>query len=122
MSDEPLPFRVYRVQDREGRGPFRPGFSRYWFEDRDDYPLSWIEEFGYERVMREIRSGESIACGCRSLDQLARWFRPSELATLRDFGYDVVSIDADRIIDESLSQVVFARRRPLRFGALLIAA
>lgn len=106
---------LFRVQDAEGRGPFKPGFSRHWFEDRDDYPVSWLEWFG--DIRPHLRPGESAGCACRTLDHLALWFRASELRTLRDFGYRVVKIDADRIIAENLSEVIFARRRPLRFGA-----
>lgn len=29
--------KIYRVQDADGRGPFKPGFSRKWVIDRDDH-------------------------------------------------------------------------------------
>lgn len=114
---------VYRVQDDEGRGPFRPGFLRHWFEDRESYPPSFVEWFGDPRP--HLRPGESAGCGCRSMEQLARWFKPSELRTLADFGYRVVRLDADRVIGENDNEVLFARRRPLRFGAepaIIVAA
>lgn len=106
--------RVYRVQDGEGRGPFRPGFSRRWFEERDSYPPAYLEWFGDLRPI--LRDGEYGGCGCRSIEQLRQWFRPTELDTLRLFGYAVVSMDVDRVIAENENEIVFARRKPLRFG------
>ena len=43
MSNE-----IYRVQDAQGRGPWKPGFSHRWVEDRPDhYNLPpWFVEFG----------------------------------------------------------------------------
>jgi hypothetical protein len=39
---------VYRIQDKKGRGPYRPGFSSQWVEDRDDHDnlFPWYQEFG----------------------------------------------------------------------------
>jgi len=39
---------VYRVQDKEGRGPWRPGFSQIWVETRLDHMFlpPWYVEFG----------------------------------------------------------------------------
>ena len=35
---------VYRVQDADGRGPFKPGFSHQWVEERADHEnlLPWF--------------------------------------------------------------------------------
>lgn len=47
---------IYRVQDAEGRGPWRPGFSKYWVCDRDDHDvlIPWMKEcalrFGAEPI------------------------------------------------------------------------
>lgn len=105
---------VYRVQDADGRGPFKPGFSRYWLDhDRDDWPPPFFEEFPGLR----FPDGGHIGCGCRTLDGVRRWFNDRELSTLAAAGYQVVAIDADRVLAESEHQIVFWRRRPLRFGA-----
>ena len=50
------------------------------------------------------------------------WFTKSELGKLREFGYEVVRLDVDRIIAENRAEVVFTRRRPLRFGCDVIRA
>lgn len=104
---------VYRVQGIDGRGPWRPGFSDRWVSD-DDTPLPppWFEEFG-TRIVHGCRPHEALGCGCRSLDQLSKWFKPEELQRLRMLGFHVVRMEVDRILAESENQVVFARSKPL---------
>lgn len=89
---------VYRIQDRDGRGPWKPGFSRRWVEDRADHDVlrPWFEEFG--RVDKLAIVGFAIGCGCRTVEQLQRWFTPSEYATLLQFGYRAVRLDVGRIL------------------------
>lgn len=107
---------IYRVQDKEGRGPWRLGFSDKWVEYRDDHEnlLPWMAEFG--RVDRMRAANRCIGCGCRTLEQLRRWFTPSEYATLRRFGYAAVSMAIGRVLAESDTQLVFERALPLREG------
>lgn len=112
---------VFRVQDKEGRGPFRPGFSHRWLDEdgrEDERPPIYVE-LGMG-IFNRILTGESAGCACLSLDALLRWFTPAELERLEGFGYHVVSLDADRIIAESKTQVLFGRAKPLRTGATRI--
>jgi hypothetical protein len=107
---------VYRVQDREGRGPWRPGFSAKWLHDSDlPLPAAFFEEFGWRLadVPRMFRRGEFGGCGCRTLEQLARWITSTEAERLRVYGYVIVRMTIDRVLAESENQVVFARRKPL---------
>jgi hypothetical protein len=110
-------FSVFRVQDKDGRGPFKPGFSSTWVEDRDDHDnlVPWFVEMG--RVDLQMIVGMSGGTACRTLDQLRRWFTPSEYKTLRRHGYHAVQLDAGRIIGESAIQLFFERCRPLKDGA-----
>lgn len=110
---------VFRFQDSDGRGPFRPGFSKYWIDDDGPCLLPpYTEEFGVAIVGAMHATKMHCGCGCRTLEQLNKWFTPSEQRKLRNFGYSIVSIDIDRVIAESENQVVFARRKPLRIGAV----
>lgn len=112
--------RVYRVQDAEGRGPYRPGMSVRWVDDTDvPPPPTWIAEFG-EQVRQQLRPDEYVGCGVRSLAQLAKWFSRTEMPRLRALGYQLVTLHVDRILGESPNQVVFARRRPLNDGVTLV--
>ncbi|MCK0507967.1 hypothetical protein [Aromatoleum anaerobium] len=105
---------IYRIQDSDGRGPWKPGFSRLWVEDRDDHDLliPWYQEFGQVHLRAIV--GMHIGCGCRSEDQLRRWFTQTEYARLVEYGYRAVRMPVGRILAESNIQCVFERAKPLR--------
>lgn len=110
---------VYRVQDQDGRVPFRPGFSSTW-TDPDFAPgmvplPSWIDEFGVG-ILEEFDDSEYIGCATRSVRQLVRWFSESERRRLHSLGFRVVRLRAARILAESENQLVFANRMPLNCG------
>lgn len=104
---------VYRVQDRDGRGPWKPGFSSRWVEPRADHENlpSWYAEFG--PVHSKLLYGEEMGSGCRTLEQLRRWFTRSEYKRLREYGYRAVKMEVGRILAESEIQCVFGRAKPL---------
>lgn len=112
--------RILRIQDAEGRGPYKPGMSSRWTDDHGDPPPpTWMEEFG--DITRQCADDEYLGCGCRTLDQLFKWFTPTERVRLRRLGYQIVVMWADRVIAESVNQIVFARKKPLAMGATVIA-
>jgi len=107
---------IYRVQDPTGRGPWRPGFSHLWIEDRPDLDNlpPWHIEFG--SILCQADTSMHLGCGCRTLDQLRRWFTPCEFRRLRRYGFQAVLLDVDRILAESEIQLVFQRVLPLHKG------
>lgn len=111
---------IMRVQDDEGRGPWRPGFSRLWVHDRPDHDalIPWPQQFGMGIIPRDTWPfGRHFGCGCRTVEQLQRWFTAAEYETLTRYGYRAVRLDVDCILAESDIQLVFQRMRPLRAGA-----
>ena len=110
-------FTVYRVQDSNGHGPFKPGFSKRWVEYRPDHEqlLSWIQEFGFGCV-RGLLAKETAGCGCRDLEQLRRWFTRNEYRELLRLGYQAVEMDVERVFAEGPTQCVFGRAMPLNQG------
>ena len=110
---------VYRVQDKEGRGPFRPGFSQYWLDDdlgeRVHLPC-WSQEFGDDLIQKNYRKRHHYGSAVTNVDLITIWFSPSELLRLYHWGYSVVSMEADRILAESTLQVVIERKRPFHKG------
>lgn len=108
--------RIYRIQDKDGRGPWKPGFSHVWVEQRDDHAnlMPSFIEFGQAHIQEikllKLHSG----VGCLTVEQLKRWFTESEYRTLQLFGYNSVVIKADRLLEQSDRQCVFARSKPLR--------
>lgn len=105
---------VYRIQDKDGRGPFKPGFSHVWVENRPDLANlpAWFEEFG--RVDKLLCTYETAGAGCKTLAQLKRWFTKKEYKKLKKYGYKAVEMNVDRIIAESKVQCFFGRGKPLR--------
>ena len=109
---------IYRIQDTDGRGPYKPGFSRQWVSKRGPIPPpTWMEEFGTE-LFDQIKPGEHLGCGCRSMEQINKWFMREEIDRLRLLGYSIVKMRADRILAESKHQIVFARNTPLNLDLL----
>ena len=100
--------RVYRVQDQDGRGPWKPGFSDNWVIDRPDHAnlMPFFVEFPH--VSFKIECGS----GCLDLIQLKRWFTQQEYTTLLRHGYRAVQMNVDEILAESAVQVLFRRTRP----------
>jgi len=103
---------VYRIQDCEGRGPFKPGFSKQWIEERPDHEnlQPWFIEFG--RVDHRVMTGETAGSACRSLEQLRRWFSKREYRRLKKCGYRAVKMNVNRIIAESDIQCFVGRAKP----------
>jgi hypothetical protein len=116
---------VWRVQGRDGRGPYAPGFSRRWVDDDGPVPPpTCFEEFGPTldlAVQRQIalRGG---ACGCGVMDPsgIALWFTPLERHRLLKLRFNLVRLEVDLVLAQSPRQVVFWRRLPLRIGAVIV--
>jgi hypothetical protein len=117
--------RVYRIQDRAGRGPWRPGLSRLWsdpyLQPGMENLLPWGAEFGDDLLERRGLPGEHYGCAVRKLHDLARWLSPTECRRLQALGFNPVSIRPDRILAESTNQLVIACRAPLARAARIEA-
>lgn len=107
---------VYRMQDHEGRGPFKPGFTKEWSEDREDLDNLTSILKDWHKVKPKLLKGYHVGCACKSLEQLQRWFTPTEYERLLGHGYKVVSLKPGMILLETEVQVVFQRKLPLTQG------
>lgn len=104
---------IYRVQDAQGRGPFRPGFTEKWItpgRDLDALP-PWFSEF--DICITEMSKNYHLGCGCRTKIKLGTWFSYPELIILQNNGYRICEIQPDIILAESDIQTVFATKDPL---------
>jgi hypothetical protein len=113
--------RVYRIQDREGRGPWRPGFSRRWIEASSERPLppALMDEF--PGLHAAFLPPYHYGCAVLSLNQLVcDWLLPIELDRLLRMGFAIVEIDDAEIIAESPNQVVVKRLKPFKEGARVL--
>lgn len=111
---------VYRIQDSQGRGPGRPGFSQLWVRYRKDHEnlIPWFIEFG--PVHENAKDDEFIGCGCRTKRQLKRWFTKREYKTLLAFGYNAVEMKANRALGASKLQCLFTKKTPLNMDMKII--
>jgi hypothetical protein len=98
-------------KDDAGRGPWRPGLSRFWVDEDSDRPL--VQETSVDLLRRAgvvLRPGWHYGCACRSFEALLAWFTPVEVGRLGAMGFSVVRLEVDRVVAESEHQLVFARR------------
>lgn len=105
--------RVFRIQDADGRGPWKPGFSEKWVRQEPDTSLlPWFFEIG--PVHKKALFGEHVGCGCRTIEQLKLWFTEPEYRKLLRFGYKAVKMSIGRVLGESKIQCVFGCHQPLK--------
>jgi len=104
---------AYRVQDADGRGPWKPGFSKVWVQDRTDDEFAALAPIAEQFPDLVFPSGYHFGCGCETVDQLKLWFNVEEFRILRSHGYHAVSLKVDRMIARSDVQCVFGRRLAL---------
>lgn len=107
---------IWRVQDAEGRGPFRPGFTKTWKTDHGlNLPPIFVElNIAPEQLPALCPRGMHVGIGCDSWLQLMKWFSHRELETLAKAGFGVVNFEPKRIIARTRTQVLFAHDLPLR--------
>ena len=108
---------VYRIQDADGRGPWKPGFSHKWsdLDNKTDSELARLKPMFFVPP-RNAHCG----VGCTSLKQLRLWFNETEYFRLLDFGYKCVRLDV-QILQATDVQCAFAKSRPLNLGAAEVA-
>lgn len=106
---------VYRIQDADGRGPWKPGFSHQWVCDRDDHDnlIPFTVEFG-QKVFDRAILGMFFGSACQSIEQLKRWFTRDEYFKLKSFGYRAVKMKVGRLLASSEIQCVIERSKPLK--------
>ncbi len=122
MSNKSI--RVFRVQDRKGRGPFKPGVPEKWSDKTFGAGVKvhppWPEEFGFDLIELHGLPGEHFGSAVVDIGKIREWFSDTEWLAMKRLGYHLVSLRADRILAQSSAQVVFARRKPLSRGAVIV--
>ncbi len=104
---------LFRIQDADGRGPWKPGFSKEWTELRPEADYQRLVPFHKEFPNIQFTRGMNAGCGCESLAQLRLWFTPGEYKKLCSMGYQCVQLEVDKILGKSSIQCVFERTLPL---------
>lgn len=115
---------VYRVQGADGRGPWKPGLSKYWAQRRDligHLSETVIDLCGGLEALAALPRGWHYGCACRTKEQLASWFTEQESITLAIMGYFPTEINADKIVVQSDYQSLIACRKPFNVGCKALA-
>ena len=112
--------RFYRIQDREGPGPFRPGFSKMWIDTSGPVKAlpTWTEEFGTAAAEEAVSAGLTVFSAVRTVDKIRDWFTDAERQRLYGFGFYLVEVPHAIILAESEHQVLCCRELPLTFGVM----
>ena len=108
---------LFRVQDKHGRGPWRPGLSSRWVDAfrTAQHPPIYEERPDWLDVCREAQaSGAHVGCAVDGADALLSWFSPMELIRLHDLGFFIVDASACDVLIRTQTQVVIASRLPLK--------
>lgn len=105
--------KIYRVQDKYGRGPFQIEISHLWKSPEFIRPPTFMEEFGTDFLHKIDFEMPHFGCGVDSPGALRQWFHIDEVPRLRGLGFDVVVLAECKRIKKSKNQIVFKRRRVL---------
>ena len=114
---------MYRVQDVDGRGPFKPGLSKFWIIERPDHEnlLPWTAFVSRNELSRWHQRYRHLGCACRSIEELRRWFIPMEYETLLLMGYQAVKLLGCEVLWQDNTQCVIGRNKSFSSGAFPIS-
>lgn len=107
--------KLVRMQDDEGRGPWRPGFSRVWMTDKT--PKIGAPIFMDRRLLSVVgkahADGLHIGCAVR-LDKISLWFTPQDVERLSSLGFFLVDASRCKVLLETDQQALVGWRKPLK--------
>jgi hypothetical protein len=108
---------IYRIQDSEGRGPFKPGFTHLWIDkERQPFPPPFTEHPKFASVVKRAHSkGLHLGAAVIGWPSLARWFSTDELFRLYERGYWIVDARGCTVELYDDFQVLVSSPLPLRF-------
>jgi len=118
------PARLFRIQDADGRGPYKPGFSKQWVDmEKDDRlcPPMFAEFPDWRKHFDRAAARGFVHFGCcmRGIQGFHRWFTPAEIERLSGFGYRLVDASGLTVVCEGKAQVIGASRWPLKMLPVL---
>ena len=109
----------YRIQDKEGRGPFKPGMTQHWADTvrnqkKDQkHRIPIFDEQGIEYVDKSMFKRGQYGTVCYSIDHLKMWFSAEERRKMHDLGYYIVEVTGYEIIFKGKCQLLISSPVPL---------
>lgn len=108
---------LLRMQDINGRGPWKPGLSDQWVDHERRFDLPALQEdFGFDlkpMVDAAFKRGLHIGTAVRGAEIFNQWFTPTERVKLAMLGYRIVDASACEILGETQYQAVIGSAEPL---------
>ena len=107
---------LIRMQDADGRGPWKPGFSIVWTDPHGPQlpaPVTSAIPNFRSFVMGLHRKGLNIGCAVRQRN-VSKWFTPAEVAKLAELGYHWHDASRCDVVWENEDQALIATRVNLR--------
>lgn len=113
---------IYRVQDHEGRGPYRPHFSHHWTDPDHEARNPLDPRCMFDPLTMHLHHGnDRYGYGFRTIEQAADWFTLTEMRKLMNMGYNLVVMEVDKVLLETDRQLLFWRNAPLYVRAVPVA-
>ncbi|KFI27789.1 hypothetical protein CN97_00820 [Haematobacter massiliensis] len=107
---------ILRIQDRTGRGPWRPGCASKWVDAwrTSQLPPIYDDVHDFRKIVSGAHgAGLHIGCAVRGMDGLGKWFSPMELSRLITQGFGVVDASGCDVLAETEHQLLIASKWPL---------
>ncbi|MEM9717331.1 MAG: hypothetical protein AAF826_12525 [Pseudomonadota bacterium] len=108
---------LLRMQDANGRGPWKPGFSDKWVDNNRRFDLPALQEdFGVDfapMVDAAFNRGLHLGTAVKGQEKFNMWFTPSERVKLAMFGYRIVDASSCEVLGETNWQVIIGSPNPL---------
>jgi hypothetical protein len=109
---------VYRIQNSQGRGPFKPGFSERWVDNNRTYfHDAHIKEM--IKVKKLAAPDLKLAFACKSIEDLQKWVNKAEYEKLKKFGYYAISLEVEYIWPLD-GEIIVGRKKPYQKGVMVI--
>lgn len=108
---------VYRVEDSEGRGPYRKraGYVHEWSKDENGHN-DYNHPSPYQDGLPGMWDMESYICGFKSKAQLKAWFSEEELSNLEALGFSIKTFEVPKSdVKVGGKQVIFLRPKTFIF-------
>ena len=102
---------LVRIQDCEGRGPWRPGLSAMWDSGKAQLMPAITEEVPNLKML--MKPGFHYGCAVR-VGKVGLWFSEDDLTNLLELGFHFVNATPCAIVIETEYQAVIASIKPLR--------
>lgn len=106
--------KVFRIQDRAGRGPFKPNVTKKWLSYSPEKDRLPSVQDSFPNILELLRAdrGMIYACACLDTKSLHKWFTFTEYRKLKKLGYRCVTLDVEIVASDDL-QCLIKSKYPL---------